>query len=75
MAPPLRLTLLGGGAMASPRFVPAGLLVAGGRHRVAFDGGPGAEPPEGRLDALLVTDEYAAPPRGVWPPNTGWCGA
>ncbi|MFJ6565696.1 hypothetical protein ACIQMV_38870 [Streptomyces sp. NPDC091412] len=59
MAPSLRLTLLGVGAMASPRFAPAGLLVASGRHRVAFDGGPGAEPPEGRLDAWLVTDEHA----------------
>ncbi|MQY36555.1 hypothetical protein SRB17_45570 [Streptomyces sp. RB17] len=55
----LRLTLLGVGAMASPRFAPAGLLVAYGRHRVAFDGGPGAEPPKGRLDAWLVTDEHA----------------
>ncbi|MCC5477773.1 MBL fold metallo-hydrolase [Streptomyces sp. NPDC059680] len=55
----LRLTLLGVGAMASPRFAPAGLLVAYGRRRVAFDGGPGAQPPEGRLDAWLVTDEHA----------------
>ncbi|MGW2648870.1 hypothetical protein ACWC2T_29105 [Streptomyces sp. NPDC001393] len=55
----LRLTLLGVGAMASPRFAPAGLLVAYGLRRVAFDGGPGAEPPEGRLDAWLVTDEHA----------------
>ncbi|GLX53977.1 hypothetical protein Shyhy01_69260 [Streptomyces hygroscopicus subsp. hygroscopicus] len=59
MVPRLRLTLLGVGAMASPRFAPAGLLVACGVHRVAFDGGPGAEPPEGRLDAWLVTDERA----------------
>ncbi|MGW3208170.1 hypothetical protein [Streptomyces sp. NPDC001135] len=55
----VRLTLLGVGAMASPRFAPAGLLVACGRHRVAFDSGPGAELPEGRLDAWLVTDEQA----------------
>lgn len=59
MAPRLRLTLLGVGAMTSPRFAPAGLLVVSGRRRVAFDGGPGAEPPEGRLDAWLVTDEHA----------------
>ncbi|EST36458.1 hypothetical protein [Streptomyces roseochromogenus] len=59
MAPRLRLTLLGVGAMASPRFAPAGLLVVHGRHRVVFDGGPGAEPPEGRVDAWLVTDEHA----------------
>lgn len=55
---PLRLTLLGVGAMNSPRFAPAGLLVRYGRHRIALDGGPGAEPPE-RLDAWLVTDEQA----------------
>ncbi|MEU7059135.1 MBL fold metallo-hydrolase [Streptomyces sp. NPDC046197] len=59
MAPRLRLTLLGMGAMASPRFAPAGLLVVCGRRRVAFDGGSGAAPPEGRLDAWLVTDEHA----------------
>ena len=53
----LRLTLLGVGAMNSPRFAPAGLLLRCGGHRVAFDGGPGAEPPPGRLDAWLVTDE------------------
>lgn len=53
-----RLTLLGVGAMSSPRYPPAGLLVAAAGHRVAIDGGPGAEPP-GRLDAWLVTDERA----------------
>ncbi|CAM5258559.1 MBL fold metallo-hydrolase [Streptomyces aurantiogriseus] len=55
----LRLTLLGVGAMNSPRFAPAGLLLRCAGHRVAFDGGPGAEPPPGRLDAWLVTDEQA----------------
>lgn len=55
----LRLTLLGVGAMNSPRFAPAGLLLRCAGHRVAFDGGPGAEPPPGRLDAWLVTDERA----------------
>ncbi|MGP3983180.1 MBL fold metallo-hydrolase [Streptomyces sp. KR80] len=54
----LRLTLLGVGAMNSPRYAPAGLLVRHGRLRLAIDGGPGAEPPE-RLDAWLVTDEHA----------------
>lgn len=55
----LRLTLLGVGAMNSPRFVPAGLLLSCAGHRVAFDAGPGAEPPPGRLDGWLVTDEHA----------------
>lgn len=58
MAQPLRLTLLGVGAMNSPRYAPAGLLVRHPRSRVALDGGPGAEP-DGRLDAWLVTDERA----------------
>jgi Beta-lactamase superfamily domain len=52
----VRLTLLGVGAMNSPRYAPAGLLVEHGRVRVALDGGPGAAP-AGRLDAWLVTDE------------------
>jgi hypothetical protein len=54
----LRLTLLGVGAMNSPRYAPAGLLIEHGRARVAIDGGPGAAP-AGRLDAWLVTDERA----------------
>jgi hypothetical protein len=54
----LRLTLLGVGAMNSPRFAPAGLLVEHGRSRVVIDGGPGAAPP-GSLDAWLVCDERA----------------
>jgi hypothetical protein len=52
----LSLTLLGVGAMRSPRYAPAGLLLVGAGSRVAFDGGPGAEP-AGRLDAWLVTDD------------------
>lgn len=52
----LRLTLLGVGAMNSPRYAPAGLLLQFARSRIAFDGGPGAEP-AGRVDAWLVTDE------------------
>jgi hypothetical protein len=55
----LRLTLLGVGAMNSPRYAPAGLLLRCAGYRVAFDGGPGAEPPPGRLDGWLVTDEQA----------------
>lgn len=50
------LTLLGVGAMRSPRYAPAGLLVATRGLRVMIDGGPGAEP-AGRLDAWLVSDE------------------
>lgn len=52
------MTLLGVGAMNSPRYAPAGLLLAYERVRIAFDGGDGAEPdPSERLDAWLVTDE------------------
>ncbi|WP_258534594.1 hypothetical protein [Streptomyces sp. PT12] len=54
----LRLTLLGVGAMNSPRFAPAGLLVRHAGHAVVLDGGPGADPPP-RVDAWLVTDEQA----------------
>lgn len=54
----MRLVTLGVGAQNSPRYAPAGLLVAYAGVRVAFDGGPGAEP-GGRLDAWLVTDERA----------------
>jgi hypothetical protein len=57
-AAPVRVTLLGIGAMASPRHAPAGLLVEHRGHRVMLDGGPGAEP-GGRLDAWLVTDPRA----------------
>ncbi|MGW2773527.1 hypothetical protein ACWC4C_13565 [Streptomyces olivaceoviridis] len=59
MAGRLRFTLPGVGAMVSPRCAPAGLPVVCGRHRVAYDGGPGAEPPEGRPDAWLVADDHA----------------
>lgn len=52
----LRLTLLGVGAMNSPRYPPAGLLVRYRRRQVMLDGGPGAEP-TGRLAAWLVSDE------------------
>lgn len=51
----LTLKLLGVGAMRSPRYAPAGLLVIGGGRRVMIDGGPGAVP-RGRLDRWLVTD-------------------
>ena len=56
--PAARFTLLGVGAMNSPRYSPAGLLVEYGPLRVAIDGGPGAEP-NGPLAAWLVTDESA----------------
>jgi hypothetical protein len=56
--PELRCILLGVGAMRSPRFAPAGLLVTLGRTRVMLDGGPGAVPGDG-LDAWLVTDQRA----------------
>jgi Beta-lactamase superfamily domain len=52
----MELTLLGAGAMRSPRYAPAGLLLAHRGTRIAFDGGPGAVP-TGRLDAWLVTDD------------------
>src|SRR5215471_18745910 len=54
----LRLTLLGVGAMKSPRYAPAGLLAEHGRERVAIDGGPGAAPGSPPA-AWLVTDERA----------------
>lgn len=44
--------------MNSPRFRPAGLVLASDRQRVAFDGGVGAEP-GGQIDAWLVTDVQA----------------
>jgi Beta-lactamase superfamily domain len=56
--PMTRFTLLGVGAMNSPRYSPAGLLISRGQVRVAIDGGPGAEP-AGPLSAWLVTDERA----------------
>lgn len=52
----LQLTLLGVGAMNSPRYAPAGLLVEAGSNRVMIDGGPGANPQE-KINAWLVTDE------------------
>ena len=54
----LTLATLGVGAQASPRYAPAGLLVARGGVRVMIDGGPGAAP-RGRLAAWLVTDEQS----------------
>lgn len=54
----LRLSLLGTGAMNSPRYPPTGLLVRYRRRQVMIDGGPGAEP-AGRLAAWLVTDEHS----------------
>jgi hypothetical protein len=58
-APPeTRFTLLGVGAMNSPSYSPAGLLISHGQVRVAIGGGPGAEP-DSPLAAWLVTDERA----------------
>ena len=71
----MRLVTLGVGAQASPRYRPAGLLVAQAGVRVMLDGGPGAVP-AARLDAWLVTDERSeliaairrlARPRGLVP--------
>jgi hypothetical protein len=56
--PVLRLTLLGVGAMRSPRFRPAGLLVSWPRHHVMLDGG-GAAVPDVPVDAWLVSDRRA----------------
>jgi hypothetical protein len=39
-----RLVLLGVGAMNSPRYRPAGLMVSWAGHRVMLDGGDGADP-------------------------------
>jgi hypothetical protein len=52
----MRLVTLGVGALASPVYAPAGLLVCRGKTRVMLDGGPGAVP-KGRLDAWLVSDD------------------
>ncbi|WP_200842425.1 MBL fold metallo-hydrolase [Actinomadura sp. K4S16] len=53
-----RFSLLGVGAMNSPRFRPAGLLVRHGPDRVMLDGGGDAVPPD-RVGAWLVTDDRA----------------
>ena len=60
----IRLTVLGVGAMNSPRYAPAGPLVKYRKHRIMLDGGPGAEPC-GQIDAWLVTDEYSALKRDI----------
>ena len=52
----MRLVTLGVGAEDSPRYAPAGLLVAHRGVRVMLDGGPGAQPMRA-VDAWLVTDE------------------
>ena len=54
----IRCTLLGVGAMNSPRYGPAGLLVTHRGRQIALDGGPGAEPPA-EIEAWLVTDASA----------------
>jgi hypothetical protein len=76
-----RLLLAGAGAMNSPRYAPAELLVEHDRHRIMLDGGPGAAPAAGRLDAWLLTDARAelireiqrlAQSRGVEPQVTSY---
>lgn len=54
----LRLHLVGVGAMDSPRYAPAGLLVLGPSGAVLLDGGPESlvDLPSGELRAWLVTD-------------------
>jgi Beta-lactamase superfamily domain len=54
----LRLVLLGVGAMNSPRYRPAGLLLTWPGHRVMLDGG-GAADPGSPLHAWLVCDDRA----------------
>jgi hypothetical protein len=51
----MTLVTLGVGAQASPRYAPAGLLVAHAGVRVVIDGGDAAIP-VGDVDAWLVTD-------------------
>ena len=53
----MRVELLGVGAMRSPRFAPAGVLVSAEGRRIAIDGGPNAA--VGSLDAWLLTDDRA----------------
>jgi len=53
----VRLELLGVGAMRSPRFAPAGLLVSAEGRRIAIDGGANAV--VGSLDAWLLSDDRA----------------
>ena len=53
-----RLVLVGVGAMNSPRYRPAGLLITWRRHRVMLDGGNAADP-AAPLDAWLVCDDRA----------------
>ncbi|WP_158894448.1 MBL fold metallo-hydrolase [Amycolatopsis anabasis] len=60
----MRLTLLGTGAMNSPRCPPAALLVAWRGWRVMFDGGPGAEP-DRHVHVWLVTDARSELIRGI----------
>ena len=57
--PRFRLVLTGVGAMNSPRFAPAGLMVEHDRTRVVIDGGRGAAPADAPLTAWLVTDQRA----------------
>lgn len=54
-----RLTLTGVGAMNSPRFAPAGLLIEYDGQRVMVDGAADSVPAGLSLDTWLVTDDRA----------------
>ena len=54
-----RLTLTGVGALNSPRFAPAGLLIEYDGKHVMIDGGGDSVPTGLSLDAWLVTDDRA----------------
>jgi hypothetical protein len=54
----MRLVTFGVGAACSPRFEPAGLLIAHRGARVILDAGPHALP-RGHIDAWLLTDDQA----------------
>jgi hypothetical protein len=54
----MRLVTLGVGAARSPRYQPAGLLIAHGDARVVIDGGADAVP-IGCIGAWLLTDDHA----------------
>lgn len=59
------LVLLGIGAMASPRYAPAGLLVERRGCRVMLDGGPGAAPRARRTPGWSRTSRASAV--NTWP--------
>jgi hypothetical protein len=58
----IRLTLLGAGAMNSPVYAPAGLLIEYGRDRIMIDGGKTAEPKESSVPGLSAMRACAGDP-------------